>query len=100
MEKKEYVLNFINLLCENKFDEMYKYFTNRTVIVFLDSHKEVTVSDFIQYLDNTFNHQEITLCRFFESKVCIKQEIKSDNFKYNALLFEVKDRRISRVEIF
>lgn len=100
MEKNEFVKNFINLLINNKFEEMYKYFTNRTVIVKLDTNENMLVGDFIQYLDDTFRNEIIMLGRFLESKLCIKQELKSEKFKYDSILFEIKDRRFSRIELF
>ena len=98
MEKKEYVLNFINKIQDKEKDSLYKFFTRNTVIVFLKDFKEVIVPEFVDYLEKEFFNKEITIKRVLESKVCTKVEMDVNGTEISFLV-EVKDRRIKRLEI-
>ena len=99
MEKKEYCLSFIETIKEKNKDELFRFFTKKSVIVFLKDFKEIDVPSFINYLEENYFGKEIIIKRVLESKVCIKIEtcIENENLSF---LIEVKERRIRRLELF
>lgn len=100
MDKKEYVTSFIDTLRNGDENRLYKYFTSRTVVYFVNEHEEKNLDDFILFLKNTFFNEDITIKRILESDVCLKLDIESNKFSYEALFIEIKDRRIKRIEVF
>ena len=99
MEKKEYCVSLIDKINNREKESLYKYFTRNTVIVFLDSFKEMIVPDFVNYVEENYFSKEIKIKRILESKVCVKLELDIEG-KEVSFLIEVKERRIKRLEIF
>lgn len=98
MTKKEYALSFIEQINKKEKDSLYKFFTRNSVIVFLDGFKEISVPDFVNYIEENYFSKEIHIKRILESKVCIKLELLIEG-KEISFLIEVKERRIRRLEI-
>ena len=98
MEKKEYCLDFISKIENKEKENLFKFFTRNTVIVFLDSFKEMSVPSFVDYLEENYFGKDIQVKRVLESKVCTKIELMIDN-KEVSFLIEIKERRIRRLEI-
>ena len=51
MTIKEYALSFIEQINKKEKESLYKFFTRKTVIVFLDNMNEVSVPDFVNYIE-------------------------------------------------
>lgn len=99
MEKKDYCLSFVETIKEKNKEGLYKFFTKKSVIVFLKDLKEIIVPDFVDYIENNYFNKEIIIKRVLESKVCTKIETSINNENISFLI-EVKERRIKRLEIF
>ena len=54
MEKKEYCLSFIEQIKLKDKESLYKFFTKKSVIVFLKDFKEIIVPDFVNYLEDFY----------------------------------------------
>lgn len=100
MDKIEYVTSFIEMLRNGDNDKIYKFFTPRSVIFDTNELKEWSLDEFISYLKDNLFGKEIKIGRIFESAVAVKIEIESDSFNYEALIIEIKERRIKRLELF
>lgn len=98
MTKKEYTVSFIEKIQNKEKDSLYKFFTRNSVIIFLDGFKEIIVPDFVSYIEEHYFNKTINIKRVLESKVCVKLELEID-LKEVSFLIEVKERRISRLEI-
>jgi hypothetical protein len=98
MEKKEYCLSFIEQIKLKDKESLYKFFTKKSVIVFLKDFKEIIVPDFVNYLEENYFNKEIEIKRVLESKVCTKIEMDIESEEVSFLI-EVKERRIRRLEI-
>ena len=98
MTIKEYVLSFIEQINKKEKESLYKFFTRKTVIVFLDNMNEVSVPDFVNYIEENFFPKNVSIKRVLDSKVCVKIELEVDG-KEIAFLIEVKERRIRRLEV-
>ena len=98
MEKKEYCLDFISKIQNKEKENLFKFFTRNTVIVFLDSFKEMSVPSFVDYLEENYFGKDIQVKRVLESKICTKIELMIYN-KEVSFLIEIKERRIRRLEI-
>ena len=79
MEKKDYCLNFVETIKEKNKEGLYKFFTKKSVIVFLKDFKEIIVPDFVDYIENNYFNKEIIIKRVLESKVCTKIETSINN---------------------
>ena len=99
MEKKDYCLSFIETIKEKNKEGLYKFFTKKSVIVFLEDFKEMIVPSFVDYIEENYFSKEIEIKRVLESKVCTKIETRIENENISFLI-EVKERRIRRLEIF
>ena len=98
MTKKEYALSFIEQIKQEEKESLYKFFTRNTVIVFLDGFKEISVPDFVNYIEENFFKKEINIKRVLDSRVCTKIELLIEG-KELSFLIEVKERRIRRLEV-
>ena len=99
MDKKEFALSFIETIKSGEKDKIYKFLTSRTIIFIVEEKKEISLDDFISYIDSNLLNQSIEIKRVFESNVSVKIEILSDKFKYDAMIFEIADRRFKRIEL-
>lgn len=95
MNKREYCQNFIESI-KNKDDNLYRFFTQRTIITSLNEQKNISLEEFLLFIKNNLFDQDFVIKRTFESAVCVKFEISS--CKEFELFIEVKDRRFSLVE--
>lgn len=99
MDKKEFVLSFIDVIRKGEEDKIYKYFTSRTEIFYVKEKKNSSLDEFIKFLKDNLLNKDINISRIFESSVCIKVEINNDFFPYEALYFVIESRRFKRIEI-
>ncbi|MBE6132251.1 MAG: hypothetical protein E7180_02500 [Erysipelotrichaceae bacterium] len=93
MTREELCLNFVNKIGENDYSEIYKFFTKETTYFIINEKKELTYEEMLNFLKENINSL-LEIKRVLESKVCIKYETAKLNF-----FFEVKQRRIKRLEI-
>lgn len=98
MTKKEYALSFIEQINKKDKESLYKFFTRNTVIVFLENFKEISVPDFVNYVEENYFLKNIIIKRVLDSRVCTKLELLIEE-KEISFLIEVKERRIRRLEI-
>lgn len=98
MEKKEFCLMLIDKIKNNDKEGLYKFFTKNSVIVFLKDFQEISVPDFVDYLESSYFSKDINIKRVLESKVCTKIEMLIDTEEISFLI-ELKERRIKRLEI-
>ena len=95
MNKKEYAESFIEAI-KNKEENLYRFFTKRTIITSLNEHKNLTLDEFLIFIKENLQKEDFIIKRTFESAVCIKFEIYTT--KLIELFIEIKDRRFSLVE--
>lgn len=94
MNKREYCQSFLEAI-KNKEDNLYRFFTKRTIIYSLNDKKTISLDEFFAFIKENLQEGFIVK-RTFESAVCVKFEIVA---KINIDLFiEVKDRRFALVE--
>ena len=98
MEKKEYCLDFGSKIQNKEKESLYKFFTRNSIIVFLDGFNEIIVPDFVEYIEHNYFDKNINIKRVLESKVATKIELEIDNQEIS-FIFEIKERRIRRLEI-
>ena len=98
MEKKEYCLDFVSKIQNKEKESLYKFFTRNSIIVFLDGFNEIIVPDFVEYIERNYFDKNINIKRVLESKVATKIELEIDNQEIS-FIFEIKERRIRRLEI-
>ena len=99
MEKKEFVNSFIDTLNSNDEERIYKFFTSRTLVYDVKNNKDLTLDELVNIIKTKLLNKNLVIKRTFESAVCIKIELDVEGFDYEALLFEIKDRRFFRVEL-
>ena len=95
MNKKEYAESFIEAI-KNKEENLYRFFTKRTIITSLNEQKNLTLDEFLIFIKENLQKEDFIIKRTFESSVCIKFEIYTT--KLIELFIEIKDRRFSIVE--
>ena len=95
MNKKEYAESFIEAI-KNKEENLYLFFTKRTIITSLNEQKNLTLDEFLIFIKENLQKEDFIIKRTFESAVCIKFEIYTT--KLIELFIEIKDRRFSIVE--
>ena len=95
MNKKEYAESFIEAI-KNKEENLYRFFTKRTIITSLNDQKNLTLDEFLIFIKENLQKEDFIIKRTFESAVCIKFEIYTT--KLIELFIEIKDRRFSIVE--
>ena len=95
MNKKEYAESFIEAI-KNKEENLYRFFTKRTIITSLNEQKNLTLDEFLIFIKENLQKDDFIIKRTFESAVCIKFEIYTT--KLIELFIEIKDRRFSIVE--
>lgn len=95
MNKKEYAESFIEAI-KNKEENLYRFFTKRTIITSLNEQKNLTLDEFLVFIKENLQKEDFIIKRTFESAVCIKFEIYTT--KLIELFIEIKDRRFSIVE--
>ena len=95
MNKKEYAESFIEAI-KNKEENLYRFFTKRTIITSLNEQKNLTLDEFLIFIKENMQKEDFIIKRTFESAVCIKFEIYTT--KLIELFIEIKDRRFSIVE--
>ena len=95
MNKKEYAESFIEAI-KNKEENLYRFFTKRTIITSLNEQKNLTLDEFLIFIKENLQKEDFIIKRTFESVVCIKFEIYTT--KLIELFIEQKDRRFSLVE--
>ena len=95
MNKKEYPESFIEAI-KNKEENLYRFFTKRTIITSLNEQKNLTLDEFLIFIKENLQKEDFIIKRTFESAVCIKFEIYTT--KLIELFIEIKDRRFSLVE--
>ena len=95
MNKKEYAESFIEAI-KNKEENLYRFFTKRTIITSLNEQKNLTLDEFLVFSKENLQKEDFIIKRTFESAVCIKFEIYTT--KLIELFIEIKDRRFSIVE--
>ena len=95
MNKKEYAESFIEAI-KNKEENLYRFFTKRTIITSLYEQKNLTLDEFLIFIKENLQKEDFIIKRTFESAVCIKFEIYTT--KLIELFIEIKDRRFSIVE--
>ena len=95
MNKKEYAESFIEAI-KNKEENLYRFFTKRTIISSLNEQKNLTLDEFLIFIKENLQKEDFIVKRTFESAVCIKFEIYTT--KLIELFIEIKDRRFSLVE--
>ena len=95
MNKKEYAESFIEAI-KNKEENLYRFFTKRTIITSLNEQKNLTLDEFLIFIKENLQKEDFIIKRTFESAVCIKFEIYTT--KLIELFIEIKDRRFSIVE--
>ena len=95
MNKKEYAESFIEAI-KNKEENLYRFFTKRTIITSLNEQKNLTLDEFLVFIKENLQKEDFIIKRTFESAVCIKFEIYTT--KLIELFIEIKDRRFSLVE--
>ena len=95
MNKKEYAESFIEAI-KNKEENLYRFFTKRTIITSLNEKKNLTLDEFLIFIKENLQKEDFIIKRTFESAVCIKFEIYTT--KLIELFIEIKDRRFSIVE--
>lgn len=95
MNKKEYAESFIEAI-KNKEENLYRFFTKRTIITSLNEQKNLTLDEFLIFIKENLQKEDFIIKRTFESAVCIKFEIYTT--KLIELFIEIKDRRFSLVE--
>ena len=95
MNKKEYAESFIEAI-KNKEENLYRFFTKRTIITSLNEQKNLTLDEFLIFIKENLQKDDFIIKRTFESAVCIKFEIYTT--KLIELFIEIKDRRFSLVE--
>ena len=95
MNKKEYAESFIEAI-KNKEENLYRFFTKRTIITSLNEKKNLTLDEFLIFIKENLQKEDFIIKRTFESAVCIKFEIYTT--KLIELFIEIKDRRFSLVE--
>lgn len=95
MNKKEYAESFIKAI-KNKEENLYRFFTKRTIITSLNEQKNLTLDEFLIFIKENLQKEDFIIKRTFESAVCIKFEIYTT--KLIELFIEIKDRRFSIVE--
>ena len=95
MNKKEYAESFIEAI-KNKEENLYRFFTKRTIITSLNEQKNLTLDEFLIFIKENLQKEDFIIKRTFESAVCIKFEIYTT--KLIELFIEQKDRRFSLVE--
>ena len=95
MNKKEYAESFIEAI-KNKEENLYRFFTKRTIITSLNEQKNLTLDEFLIFIKENLQKEDFIVKRTFESAVCIKFEIYTT--KLIELFIEIKDRRFSLVE--
>lgn len=95
MNKKEYAESFIEAI-KNKEENLYRFFTKRTIITSLNEQKNLTLDEFLIFIKENLQKEDFIIKRTFESVVCIKFEIYTT--KLIELFIEIKDRRFSIVE--
>ena len=95
MNKKEYAESFIEAI-KNKEENLYRFFTKRTIIPSLNEQKNLTLDEFLIFIKENLQKEDFIIKRTFESAVCIKFEIYTT--KLIELFIEIKDRRFSLVE--
>jgi hypothetical protein len=98
MEKEEYVKEFIKTINSQDEENIYHFFTRNSSIALLSKNKEVDLPSLVSYLKENYFGKEIVIVRELKSKVCNKLETKVDS-KDVSFYFEIKDRRIGRLEI-
>ena len=95
MNKKEYAESFIEAI-KNKEENLYRFFTKRTIITSLNEQKNLTLDEFLIFIKENLQKEDFIIKRTFESAVRIKFEIYTT--KLIELFIEIKDRRFSIVE--
>lgn len=95
MNKKEYAESFIEAI-KNKEENLYRFFTKRTIITSLNEQKNLTLDEFLIFIKENLQKEDFIIKRTFESAVCIKFEIYTT--KLIELFIEIKDRRFIIVE--
>lgn len=95
MNKKDYAESFIEAI-KNKEENLYRFFTKRTIITSLNEQKNLTLDEFLIFIKENLQKEDFIIKRTFESAVCIKFEIYTT--KLIELFIEIKDRRFSIVE--
>ena len=95
MNKKEYAESFIEAI-KNKEENLYRFFTKRTIITSLNEQKNLSLDEFLIFIKENLQKEDFIIKRTFESAVCIKFEIYTT--KLIELFIEIKDRRFSIVE--
>lgn len=95
MNKKVYAESFIEAI-KNKEENLYRFFTKRTIITSLNEQKNLTLDEFLIFIKENLQKEDFIIKRTFESAVCIKFEIYTT--KLIELFIEIKDRRFSLVE--
>ena len=74
MNKKEYAESFIEAI-KNKEENLYRFFTKRTIITSLNEQKNLTLDEFLIFIKENLQKEDFIIKRTFESAVCIKFEI-------------------------
>ena len=74
MNKKEYAESFIEAI-KNKEENLYRFFTKRTIITSLNEKKNLTLDEFLIFIKENLQKEDFIIKRTFESAVCIKFEI-------------------------
>ena len=95
MNKKEYAESFIEAI-KNKEENLYRFFTKRTIITSLNEQKNLTLDEFLIFIKENLQKEDFIIKRTFEIAVCIKFDIYTT--KLIELFIEIKDRRFSIVE--
>ena len=98
MDKNAYINTFIDKLISLNYDGLYKFFTKETIVYKIDEKVIIDVSSFLEEQKVLFQGKEVKRGRIFSNDVCIKYELLIDGILHH-YYFEVKDRRISRIEI-
>ena len=97
MNQREISLDFLNKLNDENFNEFYKFFTKESTAYLISLNKEVKVEEALNYLKGEMDNS-LNLVRILESKMFVKLETLSSTKQIN-LFFEIKSRRIKRLEI-
>ena len=74
MNKKQYAESFIEAI-KNKEENLYRFFTKRTIITSLHAQKNLTLDEFLIFIKENLQKEDCIIKRTFESAVCIKFEI-------------------------
>ena len=66
MNKKEYAESFIEAI-KNKEENLYRFFTKRTIITSLNEQKNLTLDEFLIFIKENLQKEDFIIKRTFES---------------------------------